>query len=76
MNKAPKSRNIHPGLGEKKALFFAKGRNLSSNDRDAVTNIIGEAPHIRHMLIEYLHAIQDHEGHLTEGHMHALANTF
>ena len=74
MNKQKKSRNIHPGSGEKKALFFAKGRKMSATDSDAVQSIIGERPFERHMLIEYLHAIQDQEGHLSEGNMQALAN--
>ena len=74
MRKQRKSRSIHPGSSEKKALFSAKGRELSVNDRDAVQTFIGEKPYERHMLIEYLHAIQDKEGHLSEGNMQALAN--
>ena len=59
---------------KKKALFFPKGRNLSAQDCNVVQQIIGEPPYKRDMLIEYLHAIQDHEGHLSEGNMQALAN--
>ncbi len=73
MNKSIKPRNIHPGSSGKNALFFAKGRILSADDRDAVQKIIGEGPYERPLLIEYLHAIQDHEGCLSEGHLQALA---
>jgi NADH:ubiquinone oxidoreductase subunit F (NADH-binding)/NADH:ubiquinone oxidoreductase subunit E len=69
-----KSRSNHPGSSEKKALFFAKGRLLLAEDLQAVQKIIGQGPYERHMLIEYLHAIQDYEGHLSEGYMQALAD--
>ena len=50
---------------EKKALFFPKGRNVSAEDCEVVQQIIGKQPYKRDMLIEYLHAIQDQEGHLS-----------
>jgi NADH:ubiquinone oxidoreductase subunit F (NADH-binding)/NADH:ubiquinone oxidoreductase subunit E len=68
------SRSNHPGSSEKKALRFAKGRLLLAEDVQAVQKIIGQGPYERHMLIEYLHAIQDYEGHLSEGYMQALAD--
>ena len=69
-----KSRGNHPGSSEKKALLFAKGRLLLAEDLQAVQKIIGQGPYERHMLIEYLHAIQDYKGHLSEGYMQALAD--
>ena len=75
MNKQNQSPNANPSSNKKKALFFPKGRNLSAKDCDLVQGIIGEKPYKRDMLIEYLHAIQDKEGHLSEGNMQALANT-
>ncbi|MFP6710387.1 MAG: NAD(P)H-dependent oxidoreductase subunit E [Rhodospirillales bacterium] len=74
MNKNTKPRNIHPGTSDKNALFFAKGRILSASDSEAVLKIIGNGPYARDMLIEYLHAIQDHEGCLAAGHLQALAD--
>ena len=73
MSKNEKPRNIHPGSSGNKALLFAKGRALARPDVDAVQDLIGEGPHERSMLIEYLHAIQDKEGCLPVGRLHALA---
>ncbi len=73
MSKNKKPRAIHPGSGDKKALFFVKGRILSTEDSEAVQRIIGDGPYERPLLIEYLHAIQDQEGCLAEGHLQALA---
>ena len=36
-------------------------------------SLLGERPRERALLIEYLHSIQDQEGCLPEGHLHALA---
>ena len=73
MNKEKKLRTIHPGSSGKSALFFGKGRTLSPEDSKAIESIIGVGPYERHMLIEYIHLIQDQEGHLSEGYMQALA---
>jgi NADH:ubiquinone oxidoreductase subunit E len=73
MNKEKKFRSVHPGSSGKSALFFGKGRTLLPEDSKAIENIIGVGPYERHMLIEYLHLIQDQEGHLSEGYMQALA---
>jgi formate dehydrogenase beta subunit len=75
MNKQNQPSSVNPSSNKKKALFFPKGRSLSAKDCDLVQGIIGEKPYKRDMLIEYLHAIQDKEGHLSEGNMQALANT-
>ncbi len=66
-------RAIHPGSGRRKAPLFPKGRVLRAGELDAVRAILGEGQRERALLIEYLHLIQDHEGCLPEGYLHALA---
>jgi formate dehydrogenase beta subunit len=66
-------RAIHPGAGRRKATPYPRGRVLKENEVAAVRTILGEAPRERALLIEYLHLIQDSEGCLREGHLHALA---
>jgi NADH:ubiquinone oxidoreductase subunit F (NADH-binding)/NADH:ubiquinone oxidoreductase subunit E len=66
-------RAIHPGAGRRKAAPHPRGRVLREDEVAAVRAILGEAPRERALLIEYLHLIQDHEGCLPEGHLHALA---
>jgi formate dehydrogenase beta subunit len=73
MSTHKKPRSIHPGSSGKQALFYAKGRILAPEDSARIQKIIGSGPYERHMLIEYLHGIQDHEGSLSEGHLQALA---
>jgi formate dehydrogenase len=66
-------RSIHPGSGRRKAAPFPRGRVLRQDEVAAVKAILGERPRERPLLIEYLHLIQDREGCLPEGHLHALA---
>lgn len=66
-------RSPHPGEGRRKALVFPKGRLLVDDEREAVRRIVGAGPHDKAMLIENLHKIQDAEGCLPAGHLHALA---
>jgi NADH:ubiquinone oxidoreductase subunit F (NADH-binding)/NADH:ubiquinone oxidoreductase subunit E len=66
-------RSIHPGSGRRTAPLFPKGRVLRQDDQAAVRAVLGDAPRDRALLIEYLHLIQDSEGCLPEGHLHALA---
>jgi formate dehydrogenase len=66
-------RAIHPGSGRRKAAPFPRGRVLKDAEVAAVKAILGERPRERTLLIEYLHLIQDKEGCLPEGHLHALA---
>ena len=67
------ARANHPGAGRRKAPLFPKGRVLQQHDLDAVRGLVGPGPYARDLLIEYLHLIQDAEGCLAAGHMHALA---
>lgn len=71
-NAAAKHR-IHPGSGRRKAPLFPKGRLLQSDEMEAVQALLGNREIKRDELIEYLHLIQDSEGCLPAGHMHALA---
>jgi len=68
-----KGRAIHPGSGRRKAAPFPRGRVLRDNDVAAVKTLLGDRPRERALLIEYLHLVQDQEGCLPEGHLHALA---
>src|SRR5581483_1930071 len=66
-------RAIHPGSGRRKGAAFPKGRVLKAEEQAAVRSLLGDRPRERSMLIEYLHLIQDSEGCLPAGHLHALA---
>ena len=52
-----------------------KGRQLDANSWTEVQELLGNRPRRRDLLIEYLHLIQDHFGHLSTRHMRALAET-
>ena len=51
-----------------------KGRQVEEDALEAVAGLLGEMPRRRDMLIEALHLIQDHYGHLSAGHLAALAD--
>ncbi|WP_136440918.1 NAD(P)H-dependent oxidoreductase subunit E [Pacificoceanicola onchidii] len=59
--------------GKGKGRHTPKGRQLDDTALDQVRALIGEGPHPRDMLIEYLHKIQDTYGHLSAAHIRALA---
>jgi formate dehydrogenase len=73
MSSAPTDRTLPPGSGRRRTPYFPKGRLLKPEERDAVRAILGALPRERDMLIEYLHLIQDREGCLPAGLLHALA---
>ena len=50
-----------------------KGRQASDADKATVLARVGSGPYRRDWLIEYLHALNDAEGALREGHLVALA---
>ena len=58
-----------PGKGRK----TPKGRQASDTAIAEVHALLGSRPRERHLLIEFLHLIQDHYGHLSVAHMAALA---
>src|SRR5262249_48211669 len=63
----------HPGSGRRKGAAFPKGRVLKPEEVSGLRALLGERPRARELLIEYLHLIQDAEGCLPEGQLHALA---
>jgi formate dehydrogenase len=69
----PGGRAIHPGSGRRKAPLFPKGRVLRQEEVAAVQALLGDRPRERALLIEYLHLIQDSQGCLPAGYLHALA---
>ena len=58
-----------PGKGRK----TPKGRQASDSAIAEVQALLGDRPRERHLLIEFLHLVQDHYGHLSIAHMAALA---
>ena len=66
-------RAVHPGSGRRKGRCIPRG-GCSTRRRSArLAVILGDRPRERALLIEYLHLIQDAEGCLPAGHLHALA---
>jgi len=59
--------------GKGKGRATPKGRQLEDQAWAEVQALLGEAPRRRDLLIEYLHLIQDHYGHLSAAHLRALA---
>ena len=59
-----------PGKGRK----TPKGRQLDDSSIIQVRELLGNRPRERHLLIEFLHLIQDQYGHLSLAHMTALAD--
>jgi len=51
-----------------------KGRSVDPKAREEVRALLKDAPRRRDLLIEYLHRIQDHYGHLSAAHLVALAD--
>ncbi len=66
-------RHSHPGRGGS-GRPVPKGRQLDQQTSDEVHALIGDGPHARDMLIEYLHLIQDRHHCLTAAHLVALAD--
>ncbi len=54
--------------------YFPKGRQLDDQARGEVRALLGERPRDRDLLIEHLHLLQDEYGHLSAGHLAALAD--
>ena len=64
----------HPGRGKARHNCSPKGRQVSQDAVTTVKNIIGQSPVRRDLLIEYLHALQDHFGCLHTENLVALAH--
>ncbi len=59
--------------GHGRGRHVPKGRQLSDSAQDSVRALLGDAPRSSELLIEHLHRLQDHFGHLSMAHLHALA---
>ena len=59
--------------GKGKGRHTPKGRQLEDQSWAEIRALLGEGPRRRDLLIEYLHAVQDRYGHLSAGHLRALA---
>ena len=59
--------------GRGKGRRTPKGRQLEDQPWDDVRRLLGDGPRRSDLLIEYLHLIQDEFGHLSAGHLRALA---
>ncbi|MFQ1699743.1 NAD(P)H-dependent oxidoreductase subunit E [Loktanella agnita] len=59
--------------GKGKGRRTPKGRQLDDQAWDEVRALLGDQPRRRDLLIEFLHLIQDEYGHLSAGHLRALA---
>ena len=68
------SRPRHPGRGLARHSSSPKGRQLNQICVDELRDILGQLPYRRDLLIEYMHAIQDHYGHLHVEALGALAH--
>ena len=61
------------GDGRRRPRRTPKGRQVDPVALDEVCTLLGSRPRRRDLLIEYLHLIQDHYGHLSAAHLAALA---
>ena len=67
---------LKPGVwksGRGKGRSTPKGRQLDDVALAEVRELLGEKPRSADLLIEHLHLIQDKYGHLSSGHLYALA---
>jgi len=60
--------------GQRRARAFAKGRQVDPKALAELDWLLEDRPKSRDQLIEHLHAIQDHYGHLSARHLAALAH--
>lgn len=65
----------HPGRGRSRARPVPKGRQIDPTAKVAIEALLAGAPRDRHLLIEYLHRIQDTYGQISAAHLAALADT-
>jgi formate dehydrogenase len=60
--------------GKGRGRHHPKGRQFTDTALAEVCDLLGERPRRRDLLIEYLHLLQDHFGHLCAAHLVALAH--
>src|ERR1700749_1912659 len=61
------------GAGRRRPLRTPKGRQVDPRALEEVRALLTDQPRRRDLLIENLHLIQDHYGHLSAAHLAALA---
>ena len=61
------------GTGRRRPPRTPKGRQVDPRALDEVRALLADRPRRRDLLIEHLHLIQDHYGHLSAAHLAALA---
>ena len=68
------SKRRHPGAGKRKTRSTAKGRQPDPSAVREITDLLGDRPRRRDLLIEHLHLIQDRYHHISARHLQALAD--
>ena len=68
------SKRRHPGAGKRKTRSTAKGRQTDPSAVREITELLGDRPRRRDLLIEHLHLIQDRYHHISARHLQALAD--
>jgi len=63
----------HPGAGRGTSKPGPKGRQVDAGALADVRALLGDQPRRRDLLIEHMHRLQDHYGHLSARHLAALA---
>ncbi|MGB5623076.1 MAG: NADH-quinone oxidoreductase subunit F, partial [Gammaproteobacteria bacterium] len=58
----------HPGAGRGTSKPHPKGRQVDAGALADVRALLGNQPRRRDLLIEHLHRLQDHYGHLSARH--------
>lgn len=70
----PTTAKFSPGFGKKRKKYEPKGRQVDPEILADITALLaGRNLEQRDLLIEHLHIIQDHYGHISAGHIAALA---
>ncbi len=64
----------HPGRGRSRARPVPKGRQVDVVATQEIEALLGSGRRDRHLLIEYLHLIQDTYGQISAAHLAALAD--
>src|SRR3974377_1159047 len=59
--------------GRRRPPRTPKGRQVDPQALEQIRALLGDRPRRRDLLIEHLHLIQDHYGHLSAAHLAALA---
>ena len=73
LDEKPTDRNGVWKSGRGKGRSTPKGRQTDDQALAEIRDLLGDRPRRRDLLIEHLHLIQDAYGHLSAGHMRALA---